>query len=257
MENKEAFDFIDQYKNNLLENIENVIGIHLFGSLAYGGFNEKSSDIDLVVITESFLAKTEIECVKNIHKNLDKISTKWSNRLEVSYTPIEMLKNKNIPILPRPYFNKIFYNEANYGNEWLINNYLLLNYGKTLYGQDFKTFVDYNITIDDIKEACFNDFLEEWLPKIDDDEWFSNSHYQAYTVLNICRIIYTIFNSEIENKQKSTKWVSQKYPEWKVLIEEAEQWDYSKSMNKQNEIKKYIEYMENVIFEYKSKSYCT
>jgi predicted nucleotidyltransferase len=224
------------------------MGIYLFGSLTYGGFNENSSDIDLVVITKTLLNEIEMEIIKNIHKKLIEVNSIWGgNRLEVSYTPIDMLKDKDIPVLPRPYYNEIFYEKATYGNEWLINNYLLLKYGKTIYGPEFKSLIKYDITINDIKEFCVKDFFKEWLPKIEDNDWLLNSHYQAYIVLNICRIIYTVINLEIGNKKESARWVKEKYVKWKNLIEEAENWDYDKTMNRQNEIKEYIKYMEEII----------
>ena len=253
MENKEVFDFIDIFKNNLLEKLDNIIGIYLFGSLAYGGFDEKSSDIDLVVVTKVLLNKSEIIIVKDIHKNLNSINNIWSKRFEVSYTPMDMFKVKNIPILPRPYYNEYFYDEATYGNEWLINNYLLEKYGKTIYGPEFKTLLQYKINIDEIIISCINDFYKEWFPKLTDDKWLSNSHYQAYIILNICRIMYTINNSEIANKKESAKWVKKKYPEWIELIEEAENWNYNKTIDKKFEVKEYIKYMDNKIYEYKSK----
>jgi predicted nucleotidyltransferase len=247
--NREIYDFIDVFKNALLEKCGNIIGIYLFGSLTYGGFNEKSSDIDLLVITKTLLHKTELENVKNIHKKLDEMKMKWAKRFEVSYTPVNMFSKKTVPVVPRPYYNEIFYDEATYGNEWLINNYLLINYGKTIYGPDFKTLIKYKITIDDIKRACIDDFYKEWVPKINDDEWLSNSHNQSYIVLNICRIMYTIFNSGTENKQKSANWAKEQYREWKNMIEEAVEWDYTKTMNKQDEIKELIRYMERILDE--------
>ena len=57
--NKDISDFIDVYKNTLLEKCSNIVGIYLFGSLTYGGFDEKSSDIDLVVIIKTLLNKAE------------------------------------------------------------------------------------------------------------------------------------------------------------------------------------------------------
>ncbi|MDR1869992.1 MAG: DUF4111 domain-containing protein [Treponema sp.] len=247
MDKKEIFEFIDIYKKHLLEKIDNVTGIYLFGSLTYGGFDEKSSDIDLVVITKTLFDKTELETVKGIHRKLNEMNLKWAKRFEVSYTPVDMLSEKTIPIVPRPYYNVIFYDEATYGNEWLINNYLLINYGKTIYGQDFNTLIKYNITIDDVIGACVNDFYKEWIPKINDDEWLSNSHNQSYIVLNICRIIYTIFNSKTENKKNSAKWVKEKYKEWEKLIDEAEEWDYTKTMNRRDKIKEFILFVEKVI----------
>ena len=248
----DVYEFIYQYKRDLLAKIDNIIGIYLFGSLVYGGFNEKTSDIDLVVITKTFLNSTEMENIKEIHEKLN--NNIWSKRYEVSYTPIEMFKSKNIPILPRPYYNELLYYEATYGNEWLINNYLLYNHSKTIYGPEFKTLIEYSIGMEEIIQSCIKDFYKEWLPKTTEDEWFKNSHYQSYIVLNICRIIFTIYNSKLENKQNSAKWVKEKHFKWKKLIDEAEEWDYSKIMNRKNEIKEFIKYMENIINVYKSKS---
>ena len=245
--NREISDFIDIFKTALLEKCGNIVGIYLFGSLTYGGFDEKSSDIDLVVITKTLLNKTELEEIKNIHNKLEEVNIKWAKRFEVSYTPVDMLSEKTIPTVPRPYYNEIFYDEATYGNEWLINNYLLINYGKTIYGQDFKTLINYIITINDVKGSCVNDFYKEWVPKIDDNDWLSDGHNQSYIVLNICRIVYTIFNSRTGNKQESANWIKEQYRKWKSLIEEAEKWDYSREMNKKNEIKEFIKDMEKAI----------
>ena len=68
--------------------------------------------------------------------------------------------------------------------------------------------------------------------------------YSKRIIINICRIIYTIFNSRTENKQRSASWVKEQYSEWKGLIEEAERWDYTREMNKQDEIKEFIKGIE-------------
>lgn len=246
MENK-IYEFIDIFKEKLIINCKNIIGIYLFGSLAYGSFNENSSDIDITVITNTLLNKTEMDLIKNIHNELIEINYIWGNRLEVSYTPIFMFNEKSIPNIPRPYFNGKFYEKAGYGNEWLINNYLLLNYGKTIYGQNFNKILNYEITIEEIKQCCKNDFYKEWYPKINDNEWLSNSENQAYIILNICRIIYTIENNKIGSKNESAKWVMEKYGKWSNLIMEAEKWEFNVKIDKQNEIKKYIIFMKNIL----------
>ncbi|MCL2765272.1 MAG: DUF4111 domain-containing protein [Treponema sp.] len=241
------YEFINVFKDKLLEKCENIVGIYLFGSLIYGGFDENSSDIDLIVITKTLLNKIEIKNIEILHKEIIKINNLWGNRLEVSYTPLFMFNEKSIPNIPRPYYNGKFYEKAGYGNEWLINNYLLLNYGKTIYGKDFKEIINYNISIEEIKKCCINDFYKEWNPKINDNDWLKKGQNQAYIVLNICRIIYTLLNNKIGNKTVSAKWVKEKYEIWKNLIEEAEKWNFNKIINRQNDIKEYISYMENII----------
>jgi predicted nucleotidyltransferase len=250
----EIFEFISHYKNMLLENCsDKIIGIYLFGSLAYGGFDKGRSDIDIVVITKTLLKGFELDTVKNIHKKLEAINQKWSKRFEASYTSIDMLKEINPPKDPRPYYGEIFYDEATYGNEWLINNYLLYNYGITIYGPEFKTLINKPINIKEVQEACIKDFYKEWKPKINDNEWLSNSHYQSYIVLNICRILYTINRMELTSKQKSCEWVKNNYTEWKELIEEAERWNYEKTMNRKNEVNNFIKFAGKIIEEWKNK----
>lgn len=251
----EVFEFIILYKNMLLKKCSNkIIGIYLFGSLAYGGFDKGRSDIDIVVITKTLLRGFELDRIKKIHKRLENINPKWSKRVEASYTPIEMLKENNPPKDPRPYYGEIFYDEATYGNEWLINNYLLYNYGITIHGPEFKTLINKPITIKEIQEACIKDFYKEWKPKINNNEWLSNSHYQSYIVLNICRILYTINEMELGNKQKSCEWVKNKYAGWKDLIEEAEEWNYDKMMDRKEEANNFIKFAEEIIEDWKNKN---
>ena len=248
----EIYKFITLLKNMLLETSNNIIGIYLFGSLTYGGFDYGRSDIDIVVITKKLLNNYEMDTIKNLHKNLINMNQKWSKRLEVSYTPIEMLQEKYPPEKTRPYYGEgIFYDEATYGNEWLINNYLLYNYGIAIYGPEFKTLIKEPITIKDIQECCINDFYAGWIPKINDINWLKNSHYQSYIVLNICRILYTLHNFETANKKESSKWVKRKYKEWKEIIDEAEGWDYGKTMDKETEVIQFIKFAEEEIKKWK------
>ena len=47
---REISDFIDLFKNTLLERCGNITGIYLFGSLTYCGFNEKSGDMEKIIL---------------------------------------------------------------------------------------------------------------------------------------------------------------------------------------------------------------
>jgi predicted nucleotidyltransferase len=249
----DVYDFIMQFQKILCQTSNKVVGIYLFGSLTYGGFDRKRSDIDLVVITKTFFKDYELDEIREMHKKLEKVNPYWSKRYEVSYTPVEMLKEKEPPKISRPYYNVIFYDEATYGNEWLINNYLLYNHGITVYGPDFKTLLVENIEIQDIQQCCIKDFFAEWLPKINDDKWLSNSHYQSYLVVNVCRILYTVFNREVANKQISCSWVKNEFAGWVELINEAEAWDYNTTMKKEPEAKEFIEFSRKMLEEWDKK----
>ena len=126
--------------NHILGN--NLIGLYLFGSLTYGDFNLDNSDIDLVAIVNKPLNYHEVELIKQLHKQVENHYPTWKDKLECSYTPVDMLKNTLPPDEPRPYYNgEIFYDEAPYGNEWIINNYLLYQHAIPLIGSEFKELI--------------------------------------------------------------------------------------------------------------------
>lgn len=228
---------------------KNLIGLYLFGSLTYGDFNRNSSDIDLVTIVSKLLNQNEIELIKQIHKKAGEKYEKWRDRLECSYTPIDMLESLLPSKEPRPYYGGgIFFEKATYGNEWIINNYLLYEHGIPLLGCDFKELLK-PINIIEVQKACIRDLFQEWEPKIVDGEWLDNSHYQAYIVMNLCRILYTVTCGATQTKKISAEWLKHKFGfPWVNLIEAAERWKYGKKMCARKET---IEFIKFVIAEIK------
>jgi predicted nucleotidyltransferase len=222
---------------------KNLIGLYLFGSLTYGDFNPDSSDIDLVAIINNPLNHHELELIKQLHKQIENHYRRWKDRLECSYTPVDMLKNILPPKKLRPYYGGgIFYDEAPYGNEWIINNYLLRKHGIPLVGSDFKKLIN-PIDILEVQKACIRDLFQEWEPKITDFEWLDNSHYQSYLVMNLCRILYTVICGTTGTKKVSAEWVKNKFGlPWSNLITIAESWKYGKQLSLKNETIDFIKF---------------
>ena len=149
---------------------DNLIGVYLMGSLTYEAFNPDNSDIDLVVIITNPAESKQLEELKQMHLQVEAIHTTWAKRIECSYVPREMLANIDPPKTPRPYFGEgIFYPEAPYGNEWIINQYLLYTYGMALKGPEFKTLIQ-PVDIRDVQAACIRDLFQKWKPKMHDLE---------------------------------------------------------------------------------------
>jgi predicted nucleotidyltransferase len=221
-----------------------LIGLYLFGSLTYGDFNPESSDIDLLTVINKPLNHYELDQIKQLHNRIEEKCQKWSHRLECSYTPIDLFKNTLPPKELRPYYGGgIFYDEAPYGNEWIINNYLLYNYGVSLIGSDFKKLIK-PIDIIEVQKDCIRDLFQEWEPKITDFEWLDNSHYQSYLILNLCRILYTVCYGAAGTKKVSAEWVKNQYGmPWINLIETAGNWKYGKVMSMRNESINFIKFV--------------
>jgi hypothetical protein len=168
---------------------------------------------------------------------------KWADRIECSYAPLEMLQNILPPKFPRPYLGEgVFYPEAHYGNEWIINLYLLYEHGIALIGPDFKELIS-PVDIVEVQKACIRDLFREWEPKMTDPAWLDNSHYQSYIVMNLCRILYTIVCGSAASKPVSARWVKKEYAEWSSLIQTAEDWHYGSELNRREETIEFIQFV--------------
>jgi len=214
---------------------ENLTGAYLTGSLSYNAFNYETSDIDLTVILNPPISARELSAVKQLHLQMESQFEKWSKRLECSYTPLELLPNVLPPAKPRPWYwggDGILYEEAPYGNEWIINKYFLWHYAIPLVGADFKTLTD-EVDIAEVQKACIRDLFTEWEPKKRDPSWFrDDSHYESYFILNLCRILYTVMNKSAGSKQVAAAWVKSNYgAPWADVVSLAESWRYGMDLN--------------------------
>ena len=226
---------------------ENLVGVYLTGSLSYDAFNYETSDIDLTVILQSPISASELSAIKQLHTQMEGKFEKWSRRLECSYTPLEMLPNVLPPAKPRPWYwggDGILYEEAPYGNEWIINKYLLWRYAIPLVGADFKTLTD-EVDIAEVQKACIRDLFTEWEPKKRDAGWFRNdSHYEAYFILNLCRILYTVMCQSAGSKQIAASWVKSHYGEpWAGLVVAAESWHYGVELSLREQALAFLDFV--------------
>lgn len=221
---------------------DKLLGFYLTGSLTYNDFNPGRSDIDLFAVLTGPTALKENTSLEHMHTRIEVEFPELHQRIESQYVPVGFFKHTLPPKTQRPYYGEgRFYPEALYGNEWLINNYLLYEYGVTLYGKDFNEFLN-PIDIQEVINACIRDLREEWRPKIEDPGYLKNPHYQSYVVLNICRILYTVNNIELASKTRSAEWVSSKFDRWQKLIDAAQSWEYGWEMNYVQETREFIQF---------------
>jgi len=210
-----------------------IVGLYLSGSLAYGDFVPERSDIDLQAVVRSPLTEDELRSVEELHQRMEERHPQWADRIECSYVSLDLMRELTQPATPRPWWGfGTFYAEAPAGNEWIINHYLLSKHGIALEGPDFNELIP-PIGIHLVRQASAKDLFQEWVPKADDGVWLSNSHYQSYLVLNLCRILHTVIHGQPGSKKVAARWAKATYPQWNNLIEEAERWAYGGEMKRQ------------------------
>lgn len=84
-----------------------------------------------------------------------------------------------------------------------------------------------------MQKACVRDLFTEWESKKRDPRWFRNdSHYEAYFILNLCRILYTVMCKSAGSKQLAAAWVKSHYSEsWAGIVGAAESSRYGMDLN--------------------------
>lgn len=164
---------------------DQLVGIYLTGSLTYGDFDHGSSDIDLLVIVHEPLSQEQRTHVANMHARIDDEYPQWAKRIECSYITKDMPHSVEPPETPRPYVNGgQLWDAASYGNEWLLNLYVLYECGIALIGPNPKDLIGYPIDIEEVRRASKNDFHQEWEPlRKDSSSLRKDSHLQAYVIL--------------------------------------------------------------------------
>ncbi len=83
---------------------KNIVGLYLSGSLAYGDFVPERSDIDLEAVVRSPLTQKELKSIEYLHREIERRSPQWADRVECSYVPLELLRELTPPAKPRPWW---------------------------------------------------------------------------------------------------------------------------------------------------------
>jgi len=227
---------------------DNIVGLYLTGSLTYGDFSPATSDIDFLSIMKRPFSPEEFDGVKALHERIGRAFPKWVERMEGSYITMAMLAEApppQKPRAPRPYINegKFWQPDPVYGNEWTINLHVLYEKGVALLGPDPRTVIA-PVGIDAVKEASRMDLTEEWIPKLEDVAFFENSHYQAYMILTLCRILYRARHSDIASKRVAAAWAKKEFGQpWSDLIQEAEDWRYGIRINAASRAREFTKFV--------------
>lgn len=237
--NKLLDEFVSNV-NSILK--EKLVSIYILGSLAVGDFNLNSSDIDFLVITKTNIKKEIINYLRNMHYEIVENNPMWGDRLEGSYISKDKLKEFQSPENPRPYIHNGQLKLLRYGNEWIIEKYVLKEHGIIIKGEDLRSEIKC-IKQKDLKRATLKILYNWWKPMINNKSKLYNDEYQAYAVLSMCRVIYTLHHGTVVSKPTAAQWVKRELSEeWNLLINYALMWSKGMKFDRIDEIVKFIKY---------------
>jgi hypothetical protein len=227
----------------------NLIGMYIGGSLVNNNFNCETSDIDCYIITTNALSKNMLSKIEEMHKKFYLSNIKYAQKIEVSYVSQNDILHFD-PSGIRPYFNEGCYYLGQYGNNFLIELYILRENGIAVVGPNIKSLVK-EITIPSLKLAMQKNLYEFWEINLNDLLKFKRSDYQVFAILTMCRTLYSLETGNITSKIEAAQWAMQKLDgNWKNLIAHALVWKPSQELNKLEETQKFVRYALNKCHEY-------
>jgi predicted nucleotidyltransferase len=233
--------------NVLLSSVQTILGDHfigmyLYGSLASGDFNPETSDIDFLVVTADEIPDEMVRDLEAMHIRLMSSDLKWAIKLEGAYIPQHAIRRHVPNNLPRPCINEGSFYLAPQGSDWIIQRHIIREQGVVLAGPTSRTLID-PVEPKDIRWAVLAFLNEWWAPMLEEPKRLHSSEYQAYAIVTMCRVLYTLEHGTIVSKPVSARWAQEALGEdWAGLIEQALAWRHDEQLDKFNKAVDFIRY---------------
>jgi Domain of unknown function (DUF4111) len=204
-----------------------LVGLCLGGSLALGGFDRGSSDIDVLVATARMPPPPAIERLAALHAAL-RAAGGWTARLEAVYLPVAALRRYD-PGDRRRYpigAGDRGFDLGRQGPTWVLDRWIAREHGLVVAGPSPRTLID-PIAPAELRAAARATLLDFWAGQLDGPPpaWLRPRNYQAFAVLSLCRALYCLDHGEVVSKPAAAAWASRRFdPPWPELIARALTW---------------------------------
>jgi predicted nucleotidyltransferase len=206
-----------------------LVGVYLQGSLAIGDF-DLTSDIDFVVVTNGELTESQVGQVQSVHDQTYGEDNRWVKHLEYSFFPKDMLNEPSSPFSRDGRIEdknrELWYfdngsraiERSDHDNS-LVVRWTLREEGVSVIGPEPSTYID-PVPANALRTEI-RDLLVGWGAELlADPEPYRNRFYQAFLVLNYCRMLQDLNEGRVTSKLEGTEWAKSKLePKWIPLIE--------------------------------------
>ncbi len=215
--------------------------MYIGGSIANNSFNQETSDIDCYIITTAILPDNLIRQIEAMHKEFYLSNIPYAKRIEISYIPQHDLLNFD-PNNIRPYFNEGRFYQAHYGNNFLIELFVLRENGISIAGPDIRELIK-EISTQDLQQAIKNNLYEYWEIVLSDFSKLGRSDYQTFAILTMCRTLYSLKTGCVASKIEAARWTISHYPNWKDLIKHVLIWKHNAELSRLEETQRFIRFV--------------
>lgn len=207
---------------------ENIVGVYLCGSLALGGFDPETSDVDVLVVTQQPVSDAEFASLRAFHERMPVEGNEFGRAYEVYYIDRATLRR----FAPGQRHVKAGSDEE-FGwkpqrRNWVIERWTVREHGLVVQGPDPAGLID-PVTTDDLREAARSELrirIADWARDgVEPEPWLQRRGGQAYEVITVCRALYTIECADLPSKSKALEWALANLPqEWQPVARWA--WEH-------------------------------
>lgn len=197
-----------------------LLGLYLYGSLVWGDFDERRSDVDMLAVLDGDITDCELASLEAMHDAFAREYPAWRDRIEVQYNAADALAHWWEPrrmanISPGEPLHII-----TSGEDWLTNWYFVQDYGVPLWGPPADRFIP-PIAKREFLRAVY-DHAMQWRTYVEGTR--GSRPYQAYAMLTMCRAYCTLSTGEQVSKQAAARWVREALPMCAADIDAALDW---------------------------------
>jgi len=205
---------------------ERFRGMYLDGSLALGGFNPETSDIDFIVTTDTDLSDAQFIALRAMHAHFNASDSPWATEVEAVYLPESSFRRsdpENVLRLRIQRGNEVLV-KGRSDSTWITHWYILRERRAVLAGPDPRTIID-PIGPQDLRRAMAS-LGDLWGAELRAEQsQLARRGSLTYTVLTFCRMLYTLSFGTVVPKPTAARWAQQiQAGRWTTLIERALAW---------------------------------
>jgi hypothetical protein len=203
---------------------DDLFGMYLSGSLASGGFDAETSDIDFVVVTRADPRPLQAE-LGALNRRIQAACSPWAAKLEGSFLPLHAFEDFNPAAAMFPTIGMGgWYGLDHKGIEHAVQRFTLREHGIVLTGPEPRSFIA-PVGPEALQAETLQVLHGWWQAQHDDPTRLRRRGYQAYAVLTMCRMLYTLETGGVESKPAAARWARRRVAEpWRGPIDRALVW---------------------------------
>jgi predicted nucleotidyltransferase len=211
---------LERYLTALCDSRVSTTGVYLYGSLCLGGFDPRSSDIDLLVLTPQVLSTQDVNQQRHLHATLGKAVT-MAHRLEIAYLPLPYATLDQTSDLIYPVVRDGSFLATGSGDVNAVTWWQLHHLGLVLHGPSPATLALPN-SWEAVEAAMHHNLVTYWPARAAEPGRFLDEYWVQFTVTTLCRILTTLEEQQIESKDAALeRWTRNLPPRWHRLLRET------------------------------------